>query len=61
MGALTSKPQAYRSRPWELRYHRTHISINMLFLAIKVFIRGTKIIATLPEIGIGEWLIDKTV
>ncbi len=44
VGALTSKPYAFRARPWELRSFETLDIIDSLASRIRVDIRGTEII-----------------
>lgn len=63
VGALTSKPYAFRARPWELRSFETLDIIDSLASRIRVDIRGTEIIRILPsqfdEVN-EDWITDRT-
>lgn len=63
VGALTSKPYAFRARPWELRTFETVDVIDSLGSKIRVDIRGTEIMRVLPSQAedINEdWITDRT-
>lgn len=62
VGALTSKPFAFTSRPWELRSHNSIDILDPLHSNIRVDVRGTKIMRILPRVNniINEdWITDK--
>lgn len=63
VGALTSKPQAFRARSWELRSFETLDVIDSLGSRIRVDIRGTEILRILPsqsdELN-EDWITDRT-
>jgi len=63
VGALTSKPYAFRARPWELRSFETLDIIDSFGSRIRVDIRGTEIMRILPsqsdELN-EDWITDRT-
>ncbi|KAF2671888.1 NADH-quinone oxidoreductase [Microthyrium microscopicum] len=63
VGALTSKPYAFRARPWEL-YHTETIDIhNGLGSNIRVDARGAVVMRVIPRLNDDvneEWIDDKT-
>ena len=63
VGALTSKPYAFKSRPWELYHAETGDALNGLGSNIRVDARGTQIMRILPRLNDDineEWIDDKT-
>ena len=62
IGALTSKPYAFTSRPWELRV--TDIdTLDSVGSNIRVDARGTEIMRIVPRLNEDineEWISDKT-
>jgi len=63
MGALTSKPFAFKARSWELTDRYGYDVIDIFFSPIKVSVRGSEIIRVLPDTRegvISEWISDKT-
>ena len=62
VGALTSKPYAFTSRPWEIRSTNSIDPTDGLGSNIKIDFRGTEILRVLPrfkeEIN-EEWIADK--
>lgn len=63
VGALTSKPYAFKARPWELRSFETLDIIDSFGGKIRVDIRGTEIMRILPsqsdELN-EDWITDRT-
>ncbi len=62
VGALTSKPFAFTSRPWELKSYNSIDVFDSLHSNIRVDVRGTKIMRILPRVNneINEdWISDK--
>lgn len=63
VGALTSKPYAFRARPWELRSFETLDIVDSLASRIRIDIRGTEIMRILPsqneEVN-EDWISDRT-
>lgn len=62
VGALTSKPFAFTSRPWELKSYNSIDILDSLHSNIRVDIRGTKIMRILPRINYDlneDWITDK--
>jgi NADH dehydrogenase (ubiquinone) Fe-S protein 1 len=51
VGALTSKPFAFTSRPWELKTYNSIDLLDSLHSNIRVDIRGTKIMRILPRVN----------
>ena len=63
VGALTSKPYAYISRPWELRKTDSVDVLDALGANIRVDSRGSEVLRILPRINDDvneEWLGDKS-
>lgn len=63
VGALTSKPYAFRARPWELRPVESYDVHDALGSAIRVDSRGTEVMRVLPRLNEDvneEWISDKT-
>ncbi|PSN67830.1 NADH-quinone oxidoreductase [Corynespora cassiicola Philippines] len=63
VGALTSKPYAFKSRPWEL-YHTESIDVlNGLGSNIRIDARGIQVMRILPRLNDDineEWIDDKS-
>jgi len=63
VGALTSKPYAFKSRPWELTKTETHDVFDAIGSSIRVDTIGNNVLRVLPrsneEIN-EEWISDKT-
>ena len=63
VGALTSKPYAFKARPWELRKTETIDVMDALGSAIRVDARGRDVMRMLPRVNEDvneEWISDKT-
>tara|TARA_B100000614_G_scaffold262904_1_gene299983 strand:+ start:22687 stop:24774 length:2088 start_codon:yes stop_codon:yes gene_type:complete len=63
VGALTSKPYAFTSRPWELTSIETIDVTDSIGSNIRVDIRGSSIMRILPRLNESineEWISDKT-
>jgi NADH dehydrogenase (ubiquinone) Fe-S protein 1 len=63
VGALTSKPYAFRARPWELKHTETFDVLDGLGSSIRVDSRGLEVMRVLPRINDDvneEWINDKT-
>ena len=63
VGALTSKPYAFKSRPWELSKTETHDVLDGVGSSIRVDTRGKQVLRVLPRINEDtneEWINDKT-
>jgi NADH-quinone oxidoreductase subunit G len=63
VGALTSKPYAFKARPWELRKTESIDVMDGLGSNIRVDARGREILRILPRNHDGvneEWISDKT-
>jgi NADH-quinone oxidoreductase subunit G len=63
VGALTSKPYAFRARPWELRRTESVDVMDALGSSIRVDARGREIMRVLPRNNDAvneEWISDKT-
>lgn len=58
VGALTSKPYAFKARPWELKNTETFDVMDALGGAIRVDSRGMEVLRVLPRNE--EWISDKT-
>src|SRR3546814_3549284 len=63
-GALTNKPAAFRSRPWELRSIRSFDLLDSLNSAVEFNIRDSAFIRVLPAISSlavtdNEWISDR--
>jgi len=62
VGALTSKPYAFVSRPWELRSTHTIDTTDGLGSHLRIDSRGTEILRVLPRFSKEineEWITDK--
>ncbi len=63
VGALTSKPYAYKARPWELRKTETIDVLDAVGSNIRIDARGNEVMRVLPRLHEGvneEWISDKT-
>lgn len=63
VGALTSKPYAFKARPWELKKTETVDVLDGLGSNIRVDSRGQSVMRVLPRINDEvneEWISDKT-
>lgn len=63
VGALTSRPYAFRGRPWELQKTESIDVMDALGCAIRVDTRGREVMRILPRINEEineEWISDKT-
>ncbi|ANB12014.1 NADH:ubiquinone oxidoreductase 78kD subunit [Sugiyamaella lignohabitans] len=63
VGALTSKPYAFKARPWELKKTETIDVFDALGSNIRVDSRGTAVMRVLPRLNDDineEWISDKT-
>lgn len=63
VGALTSKPYAFRARPWELKHTETVDVLDALGSNIRVDSRGMEVMRVLPRLNDDineEWLNDKS-
>ena len=63
VGALTSKPYAFKARPWELRKTETIDVHDALGSNIRVDARGNEVLRVLPRLHEGineEWINDRT-
>ncbi len=63
VGALTSKPYAFKARPWELRKTETIDVHDALGCNIRVDARGNEVLRVLPRLHEGineEWINDRT-
>lgn len=63
VGALTSKPYAFRARPWELKKTESVDVLDALGSAIRVDSRGLEVMRILPRLNDDineEWINDKT-
>ena len=63
VGALTSKPYAFRARPWELQHTESIDVLNGLGSSIRVDARGMQVMRILPRLNENvneEWIDDKT-
>jgi NADH-quinone oxidoreductase subunit G len=63
VGALTSKPYAFVSRPWELRKTESVDVMDAVGAAIRIDARGTEVLRILPRLNEDvneEWLADKS-
>lgn len=63
VGALTSKPYAFRARPWELQHSETVDVLDGLGSNIRVDSRGLEVMRVLPRLNDDineEWINDKT-
>lgn len=63
VGALTSKPYAFRARPWELQHTESIDVTNAMGSNIRVDARGVEVMRILPRLNDDineEWIDDKT-
>ena len=63
VGALTSKPYAFKSRPWELSKTETHDVLDGIGSSIRIDTKGKQVLRVLPRINEDineEWINDKT-
>ncbi|MCE3233416.1 MAG: nqo3, partial [Rickettsiaceae bacterium] len=63
VGALTSKPYAFKARPWELRKVETIDVMDAVGSNIRVDARGREVMRILPRLNEDvneEWISDKT-
>lgn len=63
VGALTSKPYAFKARPWELRKTQTIDVHDALGCNVRVDARGNEVLRVLPRLHEGineEWIDDRT-
>jgi NADH dehydrogenase (ubiquinone) Fe-S protein 1 len=63
VGALLSKPYAFRARPWELKHTESVDVLDGLGSAIRVDSRGLEVMRILPRLNDDvneEWINDKT-
>jgi NADH dehydrogenase (ubiquinone) Fe-S protein 1 len=63
VGALTSKPYAFRARPWELQHVESIDVMNAMGSNIRVDARGMEVMRILPRLNDDineEWIDDKT-
>jgi NADH dehydrogenase (ubiquinone) Fe-S protein 1 len=63
VGALTSKPYAFRARPWELKHTESIDVLDGLGSNIRIDSRGLEVMRILPRLNDDvneEWINDKT-
>ncbi|WP_448187898.1 NADH-quinone oxidoreductase subunit NuoG [Azospirillum sp. sgz301742] len=63
VGALTSKPYAFTTRPWELRKTETVDVMDAIGSNIRVDTRGSEVMRVIPRVNEDvneEWISDKT-
>ena len=63
VGALTSKPYAFRARPWELKHTESVDVLDGLGSNIRVDSRGLEVMRIIPRLNDDineEWINDKT-
>lgn len=63
VGALTSKPYAFRARPWELQHTESVDVMNGMGSNIRVDTKGLSVMRVLPRLNDDvneEWIDDKT-
>lgn len=63
VGALTSKPYAFRARPWELQHSESVDVLDGLGSSIRVDARGLEVMRIIPRLNDDvneEWINDKT-
>ncbi|CAN3361050.1 NADH-ubiquinone oxidoreductase 78 kDa subunit, mitochondrial [Diutina catenulata] len=63
VGALTSKPYAFRARPWELKRTETIDVMDALGSNVRVDARGIEVMRVLPRLNDDineEWISDKS-
>ena len=63
VGALTSKPYAFQSRPWELKKTETIDVFDAMGSSIRIDTRGKSVLRVLPRLNDEvneEWISDKS-
>ena len=63
VGALTSKPYAFKARPWELKKVESIDVLDALGSNIQVHSRGVEVVRIIPRLNDDvneEWISDKT-
>jgi NADH-quinone oxidoreductase subunit G len=63
VGALTSKPYAYKARPWELKKTESIDVLDAVGSSIRIDSRGNEVLRILPRLNEEineEWISDKT-
>lgn len=63
VGALTSKPYAFKARPWELKKTESIDVLDAIGSNIRVDSRGTEVMRVMPRLNDQvneEWISDKT-
>ncbi len=63
VGALTSKPYAFKARPWELRKTETIDVMDAVGSNIRVDVRGREVMRVMPRLHEDvneEWISDRT-
>ncbi|KAI4194123.1 MAG: hypothetical protein LQ350_007957 [Teloschistes chrysophthalmus] len=63
VGALTSKPYAFRARPWELQHFESIDVLDGLGSNVRVDARGLEVMRIIPRLNDDvneEWINDKT-
>ncbi len=63
VGALTSKPYAFKARPWELKKTETIDIMDAVVSNIRMDVRGLEVMRILPRLNEEineEWISDKT-
>jgi len=63
VGALTSKPYAFKARPWELRKTESIDALDAVGSNIRIDSRGKEVVRILPRLNEEineEWISDKT-
>lgn len=63
VGALTSKPYAFRARPWELKHTESIDVLDGLGSNVRIDSRGLEVMRILPRLNDDineEWINDKT-
>ena len=63
VGALTSKPYAFKARPWELKHTESTDVLDAVGSNIRIDSRGLEVMRVLPRLNEDineEWLADKS-
>ena len=63
VGALTSKPYAFRARPWELQHFESVDVLDALGSNVRIDARGLEVMRIIPRLNDDvneEWINDKT-
>lgn len=63
VGALTSKPYAFRARPWELKHTESFDVMDALGSNVRIDSRGLEVMRVIPRLNDDineEWINDKT-